>query len=217
MAKMKIGVLGSGVVGEVLSNGFIKHGYPVMRGSRDPKKLNEWKTGAGTNAKVGNFQEAAQFGELVVLAVKGAAAESAIEQAGIKTLSGKIVIDTTNPIAEAAAENGVLRFFTEMNGSLMEKLQKKAPGARFVKAFSCVGSAFMVNPQFKEGNPTMFICGNDETAKSSVKEILTQFGWESEDMGKIEAARAIEPLCMLWCIPGLLRNEWNHAFKLLKA
>jgi len=85
----------------------------------------------------------------------------------------------------------------------------------FVKAFNSVGSALMVNPQFEGGRPTMFICGNDETAKQSVSRILDEFGWDSADMGKAEAARAIEPLCMLWCIPGFLRNEWTHAFKLL--
>jgi 8-hydroxy-5-deazaflavin:NADPH oxidoreductase len=73
----------------------------------------------------------------------------------------------------------------------------------------------MVNPQFKSGKPTMFICGNDEAAKLTVSGILDQFGWETADMGKAEAARAIEPLCMLRCIPGFLHNQWVHAFKLL--
>jgi predicted dinucleotide-binding enzyme len=97
----------------------------------------------------------------------------------------------------------------------MELLQREAPEARFVKAFNSVGSAFMVNPQFEGGRPTMFICGNDEAAKKTVSTVLDQFGWETADMGKVEASRAIEPLCMLWCIPGFLHNEWTHAFKLL--
>lgn len=111
--------------------------------------------------------------------------------------------------------NGVLRFFTDINNSLMEQLQLEFPHAKFVKAFNSVGNAFMVNPQFKGGKPTMFICGNDDAAKRTVTIILNQFGWETADMGKVESARAIEPLCMLWCIPGLLRNQWLHAFKLL--
>ena len=74
----------------------------------------------------------------------------------------------------------------------------------------------MVDPQFKDGKPTMFICGNDEHAKKQVSKILDQFGWEISDMGAVEAARAIEPLCILWCIPGFLQNSWTHAFKLLK-
>lgn len=212
---MKVAVLGSGVVGEVLANGFLKHGYEVMRASRDPKKLQDWAK-KHSKAKTGTFQEGAKFGDLVVLAVKGTAAVTAIKTCG-DLLNGKTVIDATNPIDDVPPENGVLKFFTEPNSSLMEKLQMTVPKAHFVKAFSCVGNAFMVNPQFPGGKPTMFICGDDEGSKKKVTEILTQFGWETEDMGGVESARAIEPLCMLWCIPGMLRDQWTHAFKLLKA
>lgn len=125
-------------------------------------------------------------------------------------------MDATNPIADEAPENGVLRYFTDINLSLMEKMQAATPEAKFVKVFSCVGSAHMVDPDFAGGKPTMFICGNDQDAKSQVTSILDQFGWEVEDMGAAEAARAIEPLAMLWCIPGLRKNSWSHAFKLLK-
>ena len=111
----------------------------------------------------------------------------------------------------------MLSFFTTLDESLMERLQREFPGARFVKAFNSVGAARMVNPQFPGGKPTMFICGNDEGAKKTVTALLEQLGWETADMGKAEAARAIEPLCMLWCIPGFLHGEWSHAFKLLKA
>ncbi len=211
-----IAVLGSGTVGQVLADGFLKHGYEVVRGSREPGKLAEWKQRAGSRAGTGTFSEAARSGELVVLAVKGTAAESAIELSGDKNLAGKTVIDATNPIADAAPVNGVLQYFTSPNESLMERLQKKIPSARFVKAFSCVGNALMVNPDFGGTRPTMFICGNDTGAKRDVVEILSRFGWDSEDMGTVEAARAIEPLCMLWCIPGLRENRWSHAFKLLK-
>ncbi len=110
----------------------------------------------------------------------------------------------------------MLKFFTNLDESLMERLQREFPGARFVKAFNSVGSARMVNPVFQGGKPTMFICGDEEAGKKTVATLLDQFGWETADMGKVEAARAIEPLCMLWCIPGFLRNEWMHAFKLLK-
>ncbi|HTQ47245.1 MAG TPA: hypothetical protein VMI75_31030, partial [Polyangiaceae bacterium] len=147
----------------------------------------------------------------------GSGAESAVEQAGLQNLAGKLVMDATNPIADAPPQNGVLRFFTNLDESLMERLQRKAPDARFVKVFSCVGNAFMVNPKLPGGPPTMFICGNDEGAKSEVKRILDQFGWDTADMGAAEAARAIEPLCILWCIPGLTQNSWAHAFKLLRA
>jgi predicted dinucleotide-binding enzyme len=214
MSKQKIAILGSGVVGEALAKGFLSRGHAVMRGSREPAKLEAWKAAAGGEAAVGTFDEAARWGEVVVLAVKGTAAESAIALAQPANLAGKTVIDATNPIADAAPVNGVLQYFTTMNDSLMERLQRQAPAAHFVKAFSCVGNAFMVDPPF-EPAPTMFICGNDDGAKREVTAILTAFGWETADMGAVEGARAIEPLCILWCIPGLRGGSWAHAFKLL--
>jgi len=212
----KIGIIGSGVVAQSLGNGFLKHGYEVMLSSHDQSKLGEWKQKGGDYAHVGSFRDAAIFGDIVVLAVKGSVASGAIEEAGPQNLQGKTVIDTSNPIADAPPENGVLRFFTSLEGSLMEEMQERFPEIHFVKAFNSVGNAFMVNPSFKE-KPTMFICGNNEGAKKEVHHILDQFGWEVEDMGKDTAARAIEPLCMLWCIPGMLRNQWTHAFRLVKA
>ena len=212
----KVGVIGSGQVGQVLAEGFLKHGYEVMRGSRETSKLAEWKKGAGAKAQIGSSAETARFGDVVVLAVKGTAAEGAVAELGA-ALDGKIVLDATNPIADKPPTNGVLAYFTGPNESLMERLQKKAPKARFVKVFNSVGSALMINPKLPS-KPSMFICGNDGAAKEQARAILDKFGWETEDMGSVEAARAIEPLCMLWCIPGVLRNDWgNRAFKLLKG
>ncbi|MBS3135789.1 NAD(P)-binding domain-containing protein [Candidatus Woesearchaeota archaeon] len=209
---MKIGILGSGDVGKALAGGFMKHGYEVMVGTGNQQKLSEWKS--KNKAKTGSFSEAASFGEIIVLAVKGTAAKDALKAAG--NINGKTIIDTTNPIADAPPENGVLKFFTSLDNSLMEQLQETFQDANFVKAFNSIGNAFMVNPDFSGSKPTMFICGNSDKAKKEVSRILDKFGFEAEDMGKAEAARAIEPLCMLWCIPGFLRNEWTHAFKLLK-
>jgi predicted dinucleotide-binding enzyme len=211
---MKIGVLGSGDVGKALAGGFLKHGHEVMLGTRTASKLADWGK-QNPKGKVGTFADAAKFGELVVLAVKGTVAAEALRDAGAANLAGKPVIDATNPIADVPPVNGVLKFFTSLDDSLMEQLQREFPAAHFVKAFNSVGNAFFVTPKFKGGPPTMFICGNDEAAKKTVRGILDQFGWETADMGKAEAARAIEPLCMLWLIPGFLRNEWSHAFKLL--
>src|SRR5262249_50345852 len=211
---MKVGVLGSGDVAKVLAGGFLKHGHDVMMGTREPGKLAEWAA-QNPKGRVGGFAEAAEFAELVVLAVKGAVASDALRAAGEANLAGKTVIDATNPIADAPPTNGVLKFFTNLDESLMERLQREFKNARFVKAFNSIGAPCMVNPQFKGGKPTMFVCGNDEAAKKTVTGILDQFGWETVDMGKIEASRAIEPLCMLWVIPGFLRNQWAHAFKLL--
>ena len=211
---MKIGILGSGDVAKRWPAVFWSTVTTSCSGTRTPAKLADW-TAKNPKARVGSFAEAASFGELVVLAVKGTAAADALRAAGAANLAGKPVIDTTNPIADAPPVNGVLKFFTNLDESLMERLQREFGDVRFVKAFNSVGNACMVNPQFKGGKPTMFICGNDEAAKKIVAGILDQFGWETADMGKAEAARAIEPLCMLWCIPGFLRNDWTHAFKLL--
>ncbi len=211
---MKVGILGSGDVAKALAAGFLKYGHTVVMGTRDQAKLADWLA-QQPGGQVGSFSEAAKSGELVVLAVKGSVALEALRAAGAVNLAGKPIIDATNPIADTPPINGVLRFFTNLDESLMERLQREFAEARFVKAFNSVGNALMVNPQFRGGKPTMFICGNDEAAKQIVGGILEQFGWETADMGRAEAARAIEPLCMLWCIPGFLRNQWSHAFKLL--
>ncbi|MGC1422241.1 MAG: NAD(P)-binding domain-containing protein [Terracidiphilus sp.] len=211
---MRVGVLGSGDVAKTLATGFLKHDHSVKAGSRNPAKLADWSAQV-SGSSVGTFAEAAEFGELVVLAVKGNAAAEALTMAGAKNIAGKTVIDACNPIEDAPPDNGVLRFFTNINESLMEKLQRQFSEAHFVKAFNSVGAPCMVNPQFAGGKPTMFICGNNEGAKKQVAQINEQFGWETADMGSAEAARAIEPLCMLWCIPGFTRNDWTHAFKLL--
>jgi predicted dinucleotide-binding enzyme len=211
----KVGILGSGDVGKTLAKGFLKHGYQVAIGTDHAEKLAEFKR-ENPQIETVTFEQAAQSGDIVVLCVKGTIAEKIIEKVK-RHLSGKTVIDTTNPIADAPPENGVLKYFTSLEESLMERLQKIAPDAQFVKAFNSIGSGLMINPDFRDNTkPTMFICGNNDDAKRKVYEILEKFGFEIEDMGKAESARAIEPLCMLWCIPGFLRNEWAHAFKLLK-
>jgi predicted dinucleotide-binding enzyme len=214
---MKIGIIGSGIVGRVLATAFLKEGNKVMLGTRDFSKEDvvKWKKD-NPNGLIGSFQETAQYGEIIVLAVGGLVVEDAINLAGKEHFMDKVVIDTTNPIAAVPPDNGVLKYFTTLEESLMERIQKIIPDARVVKAFNSVGNAFMYKPDFTGGIPTMFICGNNEDAKFKVTEILTAFGWETEDMGKVEAARAIEPLCILWCIPGFIRSQWTHAFKLLK-
>ena len=212
---MNIGVLGSGQVAQVLAAGFLKHGHQVTIGSRTPQKLADWAV-KNPGAKAGTFADAAAFGELLVLAVKGTAAADALRLAGAENLAGKTIADATNPSKDAPPDHGVLQLFTGPNESLMEQLQSRFPKANFVKVFNTIGAAFMVNPQFPGGPPTMFIAGSSDAAKKQVTAILDQFGWETADMGGVESARAIEPLCMLWCLPGFLNNQWTHAFKLLK-
>jgi predicted dinucleotide-binding enzyme len=212
---MKIGIIGSGVVAKALGSGLQRKGHELMLGTSSPGKLADWANDA-RGVRVGTPAEAAAFGELVILAVKGSAALAAVRAAGAELLAGKVVIDTTNPIADLPPTNGVFAYTTGPNESLMEALQAAFPRIRFVKAFNSVGNALMIDPQLQGGPPSMFIAGNDEEAKAQVARLLQQVGWESVDMGSATAARAIEPLCILWCIPGLLRNDWAHAFKLLR-
>ena len=210
----KIGVLGSGDVAKTLAKGFKKKGYDVRIGTREPGKLASFSKEAGVPA--GTFRDVADHGAVVVLAVKGTAAEAVLASIGESTLGTKVVIDTTNPIADAPPDQGILRYFTAANDSLMETLQRKFARVRFVKAWNSVGHAFMVDPKFPGGPPTMFFCGDDVKAKAIVARILTEFGWLTEDVGGAPGARALEPLCQLWCAPGFLRNEWSHAFKLVR-
>jgi len=214
---MQIGIIGSGIVGRVLAAAFLKEGDEVMLGTRNIAKeeVLTWKN-TNPGGQTGNFEQAALFGELIVLATGGKVIEKAIQLAGEENFKDKTVIDTTNPISTVPPVNGVIQYFTSPNESLMEKIQAWLPEANIVKAFNSVGNAMMYKPDYHNILPSMFICGNNEAAKKVVTGILTRFGWETEDMGHAEAARAIEPLCMLWCIPGLLYNQWTHAFKLLK-
>ncbi len=215
---MKVGILGSGQVGQMLARAFKSEGHDVTIGTRSPGKDEVIKFKQDNkDILVGSFEQTAIFGDVLILAVAGAVAPDVIASAGTKNFAGKIVIDPTNPIAQSPPENGVLKFFTSLEESLMERIQKQIPDAKVVKAFNSVGNTLMYKPVLKGGPPTMFICGNDEQAKKSVSDILYTFGWEVADMGKVEAARAIEPLCILWCIPGFLNNQWSHAFKLLKT
>ncbi len=215
---MKIGILGSGIVGRVLGSAFIAEGNEVMLGTRNVQKPEVVKWLAeNPGAKAGSFEETAAFAEVIVLAASGDIIADVINAGGLQNFNNKVVIDASNPIDHTKPPvNGVLPYFTTTDHSLMEQLQKLLPDAKLVKAFNSVGNAFMYKPDFGGQKPTMFICGNDAEAKKMVTGILDAFGWETEDMGKVEAARAIEPLCILWCLPGILNNRWTHAFKLLK-
>jgi predicted dinucleotide-binding enzyme len=211
---MKIGIIGSGVVARTLAAGFVKHGHEVTLGTRDAAQLADFAAQT-RGVHVATSAQAAAFGEVVVLAVKGGAALQAARDAGA-ALDGKPVLDTTNPIADAAPVDGVLPWFTGPNESLMERLQQAHPKARFVKAFNSVGAGRMVDPDFGGTRPTMFIAGDDAGAKSAAAGLLAELGWDVADMGSAVAARAIEPLAMLWCIPGFRQNSWMHAFRLLR-
>ncbi|MCB9822831.1 NAD(P)-binding domain-containing protein [Candidatus Nomurabacteria bacterium] len=203
-----IGIIGSGIVGVTLANGLSEAGYSVCIGSNTKPTVEGW------NGTVGLFKNVAKESDIVILSVKGTSAEDVVRDLS-EVLAGKTVIDTTNPISDSPPEDGVIEYFTDTNDSLMERLQKAAPKADFVKSFNSVGSAVMVQPKFSAGKPTMFICGNNAVSKVEVSNILDKLGWESKDLGGVKSARAIEPLCRLWCIPGFLDNKWDHAFKFL--
>jgi predicted dinucleotide-binding enzyme len=213
MSKVKVGILGSGDVGKALARGFIMLGHEVKIGSREPEKLAGFVAAEGERASAGTFAETAKFGDLLVLATLGNAAQSAIEMAGKSNFDNKVLIDTTNPLDFSA---GAPRLSVGFNDSLGEQVQRLLPNARVVKAFNTVGNAHMVNPDFPNGPPTMFLAGNDDESKRLVSQVCEQFGWDVSDLGGIESSRYLEPMCMAWVVYGIRTGGWNHAFKLLR-
>lgn len=214
MQLVRVGILGSGEVGRALAAGFAGLGHDVKVGSRDPQKLADWALTAGSHVSTGTFAEAAHFGDIVVLATLGVATENAIHLAGLDAFDGKVVIDTTNPLDFS---DGSPRLSIGHTDSLGEVVQRLLPRARVVKAFNTVGNRLMVNPDLPGGPPDMFLGGNDLDAKKIVTQICKHFGWGVVDLGGIEAARYLEPMCMAWVLHGLRSGTWMHAFKLLHA
>ncbi len=208
---MKIGILGSGDVAKALGNGFLERGYGVMLGTRDASKLAAWQQ-EHAGASIGSFADAAAFGELVVLAVAAEAVPDVVALAKREHFAGKVVVDTTNPIA--FDERGP--HLTTQGESMGERVQAQLPEARVVKAFNTVGFALMVDPQLRGGPPTMFVAGNDDDAKATVGKILTAFGWETADLGGIAASRALEAMCLAWLLYAVRNQGRAHAFKLLR-
>ena len=210
---MKIGILGSGDVGHALGQGFVGRGHDVMIGSRHPKSesLAKWLKQAKGKASTGTYEAAAKHGEVVVLATLGRAAEEVLRLAGASSFEGKVVIDVTNPLAEED-----LVPFVGLTDSLGERVQRKLPDARVVKAFNSVPSTQMVDPKFEGGVPEMLIAGNDRAAKQTVEGILKEFGWPGAiDIGGIEGARWLEALVPLWVLIGTKLGRWDHALKVV--
>ncbi len=214
---MKFGIIGSGDVAQAIGHGLIQTGHEVLLGSRQTgsEKLKDWQVKNGERARTGSFKEAADFGEVVFLATLWSGTENALSMSEIHSFSGKILVDVTNPLDFSAGIPPKLSLgFSDSAG---ETVQRLLPDIRVVKALNIVGNGHMYKPSFPEGVPTMFICGNDDEAKQTVREILTAFGWDDiVDMGRIEKARLLEPLAMLWIEYGFLTNTWGHAFKLLR-
>jgi 8-hydroxy-5-deazaflavin:NADPH oxidoreductase len=211
---IRIGVLGSGVVGQTLAAGLHGRGNDVMIGSRDPDKLGDWLAGDGAGVSAGTFAPTAAFGELVVLAVLGSAALEAIADAGAENFAGKVVIDATNPLD--FSQGMPPRLAITGYDSLREQVQRAIPDAQVVKAFNTIGSPYFVDPKFSDGEPTMFIAGDDDGAKATVAELIESLGWPAAvDVGGIEGSRELEALCILWVKLGAQRGAWDHGFKLL--
>jgi 8-hydroxy-5-deazaflavin:NADPH oxidoreductase len=216
LAQHRVGVLGSGEVGRRLAAGFASRGHRVMIGSRDPGKpeLREWLSGDGAGIEAGTFAEAAEHGELLVLAVLGNAAEEAIADAGPGNFSGKLVIDAMNPLDFSGGFPPKLSITGE--DSLGERVQRALPDARVVKAFNTIGNPYFVDPSFGEGQPTMLIAGDDEDAKRIVGDVLADFGWpDPVDIGGIQGSRELEAICIAWVKIGGARGSWDHGFKVL--
>jgi predicted dinucleotide-binding enzyme len=212
---MKIGVLGTGDVGRALADAFIDQKHEVRMGSRNAgnEKAAAWAQKAGKKASLGTFGDAAGFGELIVIATLGTATEDVLEQAGPANFDGKLVLDTTNPLDFSGGMPPKLSI--SGNDSLGERVQRALPGAHVVKCFNTVGNVLMYKPKLKGGPPTMFIAGNNEDAKKQTTELLTQFGWETSDIGGIESSRYLEAMCLAWVLHGIKTGSWGHAFKLL--
>lgn len=210
---MRIGVLGSGVVGRTLAAGLHGKGHDVAIGSRDPSKLDEWAGADGAGVATGTFADAAAHGELLILATLWDGTENALRLAG-DAVGGKVLIDATNPLAYGEAPPpGLALGFDDSGG---EQVQRWVPDARVVKGLNIVGAGHMIDPDFPDGPPDMFICGNDDEAKRTVAELLAQMGWPVTDIGGIEGARLLESLAMLWVVCGFRSGSWNHAFRLLR-
>jgi predicted dinucleotide-binding enzyme len=213
---MKIGILGTGDVGRALGTGFVSRGHEVMMGGRDAAsaKAKAWAASAGPRARTGSFAEAAAFGEAVVIATLWSGTENALTLAKPDAMAGKLVMDATNPLVFAPNAPPALALGHTDSGG--EQVQRWLPKARVVKVFNIVGHTEMVDPAFEHGPPDMFYCGNDEAAKKQVAEFLTAFGWRSTDIGGIEGARVLEPLCILWVLYGFKTGAWRHALAMLR-
>ncbi len=213
---MKIGIVGSGDVARSLGKGFVDLGHNVMLGTRypDKKELSTWKRHTGKKGSIGTTTEAADFGDTVILAIAWHAAENVLSQIRPES-AGKIVIDVTNPLQFNDDQPPSLTIGHEISGG--EMVQQSLPDSHVVKTLNIISHTNMVQPKYKEGVPTMFLCGNNESAKTHSTDLLTQLGWKDiVDIGDIDKSRLLEPLCLLWIEYGVSRDTWDHAFSVLK-
>jgi predicted dinucleotide-binding enzyme len=213
---MKIGIIGSGDVAKSLGNALVKIDHDVMIGSRDTSKsdLRKWR-GKHKKKHSGSTTEAASFGDVAILAVAWHASEDVLAQVRPE-LAGKIVIDVTNPIIFKDDDAPELSVGHNMSGG--EIVQASLPDSHVVKTLNIINHMHMANPQYKSGTPTMFLCGNNMSAKSHTATLLQELGWNDlVDLGDIEKSRLLEPLCLLWIEYGASRGTWDHAVSILAS
>lgn len=214
MDTRRIGILGSGDVAKALGRGFVKYGWEVKLGTRTSEKLEEWVAETGGAASVGSFSDAASFGDVVVVAVRGAAVADVLDLVGPGDFGGKLVLDTTNPLD--FSREGPPDLLFGGTDSLGERIQATLPDARVVKCFNTVSNAQMIDPAFEDETPPMMICGNDD-AKTETEAILVEVGWPGAlDVGPIESSRYLEALVPLWVRIGAKLDTWNHAFTVVQ-
>jgi predicted dinucleotide-binding enzyme len=210
---MKVGIIGSGSVAQALGRGFAARGDAVMLGSRSPGKLEEWIEELGEGS-AGTMSEAAAHGELLVMAAQGTEIGSAVAEAGADSFEGKVLIDVTNPLVFGEGVPTLAWGTTDSGG---ERLQRAVPGAKVVKTLNIVNAGQMVDPEVPNGPATMFVAGDDGSAKAEVTSILGDFGWSDVvDVGGIEAARELESLCVLWVRYAVPAQDFGAAFRLLR-
>lgn len=212
---MKIGVIGSGDVGQALGRGLAAIGHSVMIGSRTPdsEALQSWRDSVGKRATTGSTADAAKYGEIIIVAVNWVGIEETLHDVR-PMVAGKIVIDVTNPL-EFEGTSPRLSVGHDISGG--EIVQQLLPDSNVVKTLNIVNYAHMSQPKYFEGTPTMFYCGNNPAAKAVVAKILDAIGWkDTTDLGDITMSRLLEPLCLLWVTYGMAHNTWDHAFGVLK-
>jgi predicted dinucleotide-binding enzyme len=198
---VRIGVLGTGTVGQTIATKLVELGHEVRMGSRDAanEKARAWAESTGERASTGTFADAAGFGELVFNCTAGGASLEALEQAGEDALRGKVLVDVANPLDFS---RGMPPTLTVCNDdSLAEQIQRRFPETLVVKTLNTVNAGLMVNPSLVPGEHDVFVCGDDDGAKAEVVELLESFGWPRGrivDLGGIEGARATEMYLPLW-------------------
>jgi 8-hydroxy-5-deazaflavin:NADPH oxidoreductase len=211
---MKIGVLGTGGVGQIIGNALMAGGHDVRMGSRTPdsRKAKDWAASAGPRASYGTFADAASFGETIFNCTAGAASLAALQMAGPGNLAGKVLIDLSNPLDFSRGMPPTLSVCND--DSVGEQIQRAFPDARVVKTLNTVTAPVMVNPALVPGEHVLFLAGNDKAAKAQVSEwLVAWFGWTPGrllDLGDISGARGMEMYLPLWI--RLMQQSVGHPF-----